>query len=190
MIARILFILGIFWLAGLGWFILSSPEAPDAFQKKADAIVALTGGQDRLNTALSLLADGHGPLLFISGVGAQVKLEELLDAHAPKDRLQDLLNLQDRIILGQEAQDTHGNAEETAAWLRGKPIHSIILVTSHYHMRRSLLELHHAMPGLKIYPLPVTAEATERRLDLWFIEYHKTLWAWLRNLYIPVKETR
>ena len=43
-------------------------------------------------------------------------------------------------MLGREADNTHGNARETAGWMRGEGYRSLRLVTSWYHMRRSLLE--------------------------------------------------
>ena len=43
--------------------------------------------------------------------------------------------------IGYLAQDTIGNAEETRAWAQAWGFRRIVVVTSNYHMPRSLLEL-------------------------------------------------
>jgi uncharacterized SAM-binding protein YcdF (DUF218 family) len=66
--------------------------------------------------------------------------------------------LADKIILGHEADNTRGNALETAGWMREQGFHSMRLVTSAYHMPRSLLEFSAAMPDITITPHPVFAD--------------------------------
>ena len=52
-IAMCLAALTMAWLAGYAWFIRNAGQAPDA-PPRADGIVALTGGADRVATALHL----------------------------------------------------------------------------------------------------------------------------------------
>ena len=59
------------------------------------------------------------------------------------------------IVLGHGADDTVGNARETARWMAQEGYRSLRLVTANYHMRRSLLEFRRAMPGVEIVPHPV-----------------------------------
>ena len=67
-------------------------------------------------------------------------------------------------------------------------MHSIRLVTAAYHMRRSLLELHAAMPGVRIVPhavFPVTVKSDWWRWPgtarLIAREYTKFVVAWARQ---------
>src|SRR5262249_43113915 len=78
----------------------------------ADGSVALTGGRlERLTTGMDLLASGHGRRLLISGVNPQVKDEELFKLLHASDQL-----FKCCVDIGRRAEDTLGNAAETAAW--------------------------------------------------------------------------
>lgn len=129
---------------------VSENRAPDP-APDAEAIVALTGGSlDRLETGVQLLKEGHGRRLLISGVDPNVKDDELFRLlHAPSDLAQCCIDL------GRAAEDTLGNASETAVWARRNGFHKLLLVTDDYHMPRSVTELQLAMPSAEIIPYPV-----------------------------------
>jgi uncharacterized SAM-binding protein YcdF (DUF218 family) len=127
----------------------------------ADAIVALTGGEGRIAEAYKLLEDGKGARLLITGVHPEVKLGSLKHmVHGPADKFDCCVDL------GREAEDTIGNASETAGWVRRHNYRSIILVTSTYHMPRAALELRRTMPGVSITPFPVVQDTLH--LDGWW----------------------
>ena len=173
------------WLGGLGWFVAGSlllrgdPSAP------TDAIVVLTGGRLRLETGIVLLAAGGAKKLFISGVNQRVDRDELLRPFGLATERAACC-----IVLGHAADNTFGNAHETASWMRDEHYRSLRLVTSWYHMRRSLLEFDRAMPEITIVAQPVFAHYPEP--ESWWSwhgavvlilgEYHKYLAAWLRPL--------
>ena len=58
------------------------------------------------------------------------------------------------------------NAVETAAWATQNNIRSLIVVTAGWHMPRALAELRQALPDVRIYPLPVTSEDSDRATRL------------------------
>jgi len=128
---------------------------------QADAIVALTGGSlERLSTGVRLLEEEKGERLLISGVNRIVTDEELLEG---------ALNVDPQLAqccvdLGRSAEDTLGNASETAAWARRHNYRRLILVTDDYHMPRSQAELSLAMPEAEIYPYPVRTRWTDPAL--------------------------
>lgn len=128
---------------------------------RADGIVALTGGSlERLSTGVRLLEERKGERLLISGVNRIVTDEELLDAALNVDpRLADCC-----IDLGRGAEDTLGNAAETAAWAREHNYTRLILVTDDYHMPRSHAELSLALPEVEIVPYPVRTRWTDPAL--------------------------
>jgi uncharacterized SAM-binding protein YcdF (DUF218 family) len=118
---------------------------------EADAIVALTGGtSERLTTGMRLLAEGRGRRLLISGVNARVKDTEV---YAVLDGPAELIAC--CVDLGRQAEDTLGNASETAAWSERNGFSRVIVVTDDYHMPRSLAELRVAMPTAQLIPYPV-----------------------------------
>jgi len=147
-----LIVLGLFWLGGLAWFVHSSLNIATDDTMSTDAIVVLTGGRLRVETALELLGAGRAQKLFISGVNPHVDRVALLRFAGRAD-----MGDADRIVIGHEAENTLGNARETAEWMRREGYRSLRLVTSWYHMRRSLLEFERAMPDTLIIAEPVFA---------------------------------
>lgn len=153
---RLLFGLVLFALllgAGFVWYLAELPRNAADPERTTDAIVVLTGGSGRVAQGLELLAAGKARKLFISGVYYAVDVNELLRVaeRAPED-------LMCCISLGYEAGDTRGNAAETAAWIRKQDYRSLRLVTSAYHMPRSLLQFRRLMPEVEILPHPVFPE--------------------------------
>src|SRR5688572_15397827 len=67
------------WTAGLLWFAQSIPNAVSDGTTRTDAIVVLTGGSGRLDTALALLAENRAKTLFVSGVHQGVAVRRLLE---------------------------------------------------------------------------------------------------------------
>ena len=98
---------------------------------------------------------GKGRVLFVSGVDRRVDLDHLLRSAGEKSTRNWLICC---IVLGHEAKNTTGNAEETEEWMRRLGYHSLRLVTAWYHMPRSLLEFRRAMPDIEIIPHPVFSE--------------------------------
>lgn len=137
------------WGLGFAWFVhrIHRPYDPPP---RADGIVVLTGGADRIQTALHLLEENHATRLLVSGAGAGVDLADL--AHLSGLHAAPLAG---RVTLGHAATSTRGNALETAAWVSRYDIHSLIVVTAFYHMPRALTELRRALTGVALYPLPV-----------------------------------
>lgn len=152
-IAVAAFVVG-FWNFANG--VRTEAEAPP----ESEAIVALTGGSlERLSTGVQLLEDHKGQRLLISGVNRIVTDTELFDVLDVDSQLAECC-----IDLGRSADDTIGNASETAAWMRAHNYHRLILVTDDYHMPRSQAELALAMPEAEIYPYPVRTRWTDPAL--------------------------
>ena len=156
------------WLGGLIWFADTMPSEIADPLTPTDAIVVLTGGSQRFDAGLELLAAGKAKKLFVSGVHHGVEIADLLHlAHRPPDAAP-ADELTCCIVLGHAADSTVGNALETAAWMRREGYHSLRLVTAGYHMRRSLFEFARAMPEIRIIANPVFPEQV--KLADW--------WAW------------
>ncbi|MEZ5956889.1 MAG: YdcF family protein [Hyphomonadaceae bacterium] len=127
---------------------------------QAQAIVALTGGSlERLTTGVRLLEERKGERLLISGVNRIVTDGELYHALNVDPALGECC-----IDVGRSAEDTLGNASETAAWARQHAYTDIILVTDDYHMPRSRAELAVALPEATVHPYPVRTRWTDPAL--------------------------
>lgn len=172
-------IVALTWLVGLFVFAdrvrgLSPADEP----ARADAIVALTGpSAERVNASIRLLEQGKGDRLLISGVNREVRRQELRALTPGSSQLFNCC-----VDLGFEAEDTVGNAQEIAAWARRRGYDSLIVVTSDYHMPRSLLEIRSALPGVRLTPFAVStpslddsewwrAAVTARRMTLEYMKY-------------------
>ena len=142
------------WGIGFAWFEHSARQPGPALPDSADGIVVLTGGADRIETALTLLADGRAPLLLVSGVARGADLPEL----ARRVRL-DPARIAGQVTLGRAATTTVGNSTETAQWALAHGLRRLIVVTAGYHMPRALLELRRGLPGAELYPAPVIPPA-------------------------------
>ncbi len=162
-----------FWFIGLLWFASVLPREVVEDGGRTDAIVVLTGGSARLSQGLDLLAEERAQKLFVSGVYRGVDITELF-----RVRQQSPDEFACCVSLGHEADDTRGNAVETAAWMRAQGFKSLRLVTANYHMPRSLLEFRHAMPEFEIVPHPVFPE--NFRHDEW--------WLWSRSASLVASE--
>src|SRR3954447_3887968 len=80
---------------------------------RADGIVVLTGGDNRVEAGAKLMSEGRAKRMLISGVNRRVTREEM----------QKLLGLDSQLFnccvdLGYEALDTVGNADETRSWAK------------------------------------------------------------------------
>ena len=155
----LLFLFALLWFVGLVAFADRAAKATPAEQPaRADAIVALTGASSvRIEAATRLLELGFGKRLLISGVNKGVTRAELKAVSRGAGRAYDCC-----VDLGRGAENTQGNARETSAWVRGHKYKSLIVVTSDYHMPRSMLELEAALPGVELTPYPTPSDIDPR----------------------------
>ena len=117
---------------------------------RADGIVVLTGGYERVVTGLDLMSEGRGRRLLISGVHRSNRSPEELSRRIGE------IAPPCCIDLGYRAMNTIGNAQEAQDWARRWGFQSLLIVTSDFHMPRSMTEFTRAMPDIKIiaYPVP------------------------------------
>ena len=128
---------------------VSSLEPPDTLPK-ADAVVVLTGAPGRIPVALELVEKGAGARVLVSGVHPTTTLSEIAENQGGPEAVYRCCT-----DLGSAATSTIGNGVETAAWARARGYRTLIVVTSDYHMPRSLIELGRAMPEAVLIPYPV-----------------------------------
>jgi uncharacterized SAM-binding protein YcdF (DUF218 family) len=182
-----IFLVFVMWAAGLLAFADRVVDSTPALEPEtpADAIVVLTGASDmRIKEGMRLLERRKGTRLLISGVNKEVKRPELLPVTEGSKRLYECC-----VDLGFEAETTIGNAQEIAEWAKVKGFKALIVVTSDYHMPRSLLEIKAASPDLRLQAYPVATPALDARawwksqagLKVILVEYSKYLTILARN---------
>ena len=141
--------------AGIGFIaFLSQLRATEMKpSSNADGIVVLTGGSSRVSDAMELLASGYGKRLLISGVHPTNGTTEISRSVPDSEGL-----LTCCVDLDRSAVNTRSNAAETRRWVQERGFHSLIVVTSNYHMPRAIVEMSHAMPDIALIPFSVIGE--------------------------------
>lgn len=155
----------------------------------ADGIVVWTGkGGGRLEAGAYLLQSQRGERLLISGVHESNGLEQISELAGLSTTMADCC-----LDLDYAAEDTVGNARETASWAQALDYDHIILVTSAYHMPRAEVEIAATTGRIRITPYPVeradsrkwykSADRTKRLLQ----EYSKLLLSYTHGRNIESK---
>ncbi len=150
-------------IGGFLWFAdsVASQKPPEGV--KADAIVVLTGGYQRIDQAIGLLRDGAGKRLLISGAHPSTTPAQIRKmTQTPSDLFSCCVDI------GYDALDTIGNAHEISRWIHDHDFRVVLVVTQNYHMPRSLHELRRADPVTEFIPYPVVNSDLTRKA--WFTE--------------------
>ncbi|RLQ88623.1 YdcF family protein [Notoacmeibacter ruber] len=172
-------------IGGFVFFVYSigQLESPATFPANA-GIVAFTGASGRIEKGLELLAEGRAERLLISGVHPDNTIEDIAAEHRGNGDLFACC-----IDLDTEALDTAGNARETLNWAREHDFDALIIVTSDWHLPRSLLELRQTDNERRLIGVPVRTDVIQEGLwlsnsgtvRLLVQEYAKYLLAIVRN---------
>lgn len=141
----------------LSWLEMPRPS-PDRLKPHYDVIVVLTGmvnlelsgrghiefgeGVDRILTGISLIKQGVGDKLLISGGNGSLFDRRTSEAEMLKGFAIEFGLSPDQIITERTSRNTYENALNSAKLIREYNYQDVLLVTSSYHMRRSLGVFH------------------------------------------------
>ena len=134
-------------------------------------VVILTGGKHRINKSLAFLNQNNIKNIFISGVYPKTQLHHIL----PPQKFSKPIP----IILGKKARNTHENALEINQWQQEAKFDEILLITSDYHMARSLYEIRKINKNLKIIPWAIHSDINFNFIINCLKEFHKIIVALL-----------
>jgi uncharacterized SAM-binding protein YcdF (DUF218 family) len=181
--ARVAVLCAAMFVLGFAGFVWLLPSGQVVLDRNADGIVVLTGGTSRVTDALELLASHRGKRLLITGVNPGTTTGEIARQVADYGHI-----LACCVDLDYSAINTLGNARQARRWATQHAFHSLIVVTSAYHMPRALAELAHQLPDAALIPFPVVSDRL--RIEPWWSngattrlvlsEYLKYLFAELR----------
>lgn len=132
----------------MGWFVwrektMIEREPISAWTEdhKADCAVVLTGGPGRIREGFDLLAQGQVRKLIISGVHRHANLREIF----PQWPFYGGLREED-VVLERRSATTYGNAQQTLPLVEAMHCRSVVLVTSHLHIRRAFKTFRQVYP--------------------------------------------
>lgn len=155
------------YIFGFLWFVFFMPS-PAADDRRTDAVVVLTGGENRIGRAIDILESGVSPRLFVSGVDKKVRPGEFAAEYHVSGSLMACC-----ITLDFKSTDTISNASEAAFWLAAKRVRTVRLVTSDWHMRRATLELARVAPSNLV--IITDAVPSHPSFEILVLEYNKLL---------------
>jgi uncharacterized SAM-binding protein YcdF (DUF218 family) len=119
-----------------------------------DAAVVFTGHHSRLKAGFSLLHSQRVQKLFITGVEPSLSIFQVISAsqtlYPPSQT-----DISCCIFLDKSATNTIQNVQQTLAWAEQNKVGEIVLVTSDYHVPRSLFIAKILKSPLKIYTFPI-----------------------------------
>ena len=157
-------VLAAIFISGLQYFVLNLPRQMASPAHKSDGIVVITGGQQRLDAGLTLLANGAASKLLISGVGAGLNKVILANDLQLDQAQRDLLMCCAELEFA--ARDTLGNARAARYWAETNHLSSLYLVTANYHMPRAKLAFEREMPHINLQYWPVSPN--DLQIDSWW----------------------
>jgi uncharacterized SAM-binding protein YcdF (DUF218 family) len=140
----------------------------NANDNKSIGIVALTGGRNRIETAVKLLNDGLGERMLISGVKPGTKVQTI----TKRENVE--LSTDKPVDLGYIATDTVGNAKEVGTWANIHEIEKILVVTSFYHIPRSRLELEKEISNKELLFVAANTPFISKKWKNWRSTYFMT----------------
>ena len=166
-----LFTLAILLAAGAALPHLLEADLPGPVPPRLDAILVLTGGENRIAEGFRAWREGKGKDLYILGAGGKANIDRILPKHPP-------LSAEElrRVHIEGWSENTMENAYSAKGVVRERGFKRVALVTGDYHMPRAHLALRTVLPPeVSIAAIPVRSDWKDRNtlprtLRLFFVE--------------------
>ena len=142
-----------FIIIGYFKFLITIQYKDVSYNELTDGIAVLTGGKGRIKLGLDLLNANNNIKLIISGVDKKVSELSILPEN---------LNNKDNIVLDKASESTYQNSIIITEWIKKNNLNNITIITSYYHMPRSMLLLKTLSSNYNFYPLPVKKKQFDR----------------------------
>ena len=123
------------------------------FNHKTDGIAVLTGGKGRINLGIELFNKNKNLRLIISGVDKKVSDKSIL----PND-----IKNKSSITIDKASESTYQNAKIINEWVSKYKLQNITIITSYYHMPRSMMLMQLFAPTINFYAYPVEKKASNK----------------------------
>lgn len=128
------------FIAGVQYFAhairdLTTPELTP--YRDQTGVVVATGHEGRLAAGLELMTQNLASRMLISGVGQGIDKADLRHVAKVSSQIDDVFLC--CVDLGHKATDTEGNALEAKEWAEGYGLQTLIIVTSDFHMPRTMI---------------------------------------------------
>ena len=135
-------------------------------EHQIDMVVVLTGSMGRIETAYELMNNKDIPILFISGANSKVSFDILAKKHSWDE------SFSHRIKIDNVSASTLDNAKLTRTFAIDNGVNSILLVTSIYHLQRSLLSFNKVFRNDNIQIIPYGTYIKPLKRNSWWRDYN------------------
>ena len=139
----------IFLILGFFYFLRVITYTNVMIGKNIDGIAILTGGKGRISLGLNLFTKQSNIKLIISGVDKKISINSVLPSKFQENN---------RIYIDQVSESTFENAVIIKDWAKKNQLYNIYIITSYYHMPRSMLLLNKFKEEVNYYAYPVKKE--------------------------------
>ena len=172
LVAFVVLVVGFAWLFRREQnFIASEPISAWSEDHRADCAVVVTGGPGRIREGFDLLAQGQVHKLIISGVHPRATLRDIV----PQWPFYGSLRAED-VVLERRSATTYGNALQSLPLVEAMRCRSLVLITSHLHMRRAFKTFRQIFPSeILILTRAVSSGAVPPRSSDLTVEVFKSL---------------
>ena len=123
------------------------------YNNSSDGIAVLTGGKGRISLGLELFKSDGNLKLIISGVDKKVSDKSIIP-----DNLRNKAN----ITIDKDSESTYQNAKVINNWIAQNKLKNVTIISSYYHMPRSMLLIQAITPSINFYAYPVKKIHTKK----------------------------
>jgi uncharacterized SAM-binding protein YcdF (DUF218 family) len=152
-------------IAGFGYFIYIAKSFPQDKNTATDAIIVLSGSNDKIEHGFKILKAGYAPIILIAG-----GIENY-------DDLSSLINkyniANNQIIYQPNSKNTVDKIREVSNFVQMYSVRSIRLITGIYNMQRALGEIQKNIPKKVLIVIDPINE--DWKFDSIFYEYKRYL---------------
>ncbi|MDR0580537.1 MAG: YdcF family protein [Holosporaceae bacterium] len=171
-IGKILGIATVFWVGTILAFI-SYVTLERQSNTVCNNVVVLTGDSRRITHAFNLVKSSGAKNIFISGVYEKTLIKDIWPREENSGN--------SKVFLGKQAKNTSENAQEINEWVKRNNVSEILLITSDYHIPRSMMELKYCNNSLQVHPYGVKSEFDRGFIWRCVKELHKIAYAFIKN---------
>ena len=147
------FLLILFLILGFVIFFSKINYNQVSFNYQTDGIAVLTGGKGRINLGLELFYKNKNLKLIISGVDKKVSDKSIIPSN---------LKNKSSITIDKVSESTYENAKIINEWTFKHKLQNVTVITSYYHMPRSMMLIKSLTPTINFYAYPVEKKISKR----------------------------
>jgi uncharacterized SAM-binding protein YcdF (DUF218 family) len=155
-------------------FVFRACNSREIGYSRCDNVAILTGGKNRITRAVEFFRLEKPKNVFISGVYDKSTLRAIVG----DDEISGV-----NFVLGKHAKNTKENAQEINRWAMDQHMDEILVLTSDYHMPRSLYELRRVNGEIKILVGAVKSKRDSKFFINCIKEFHKMVYTYLCSLF-------